>query len=65
MIRNLIRLKLQNDFEEDMKSYREYDLSTEQIKVGTDMIDPYGKYIVLLKHKAASAESDQTPFVTK
>ena len=40
MIRNLIRLKLQNDFEEDMKSYREYDLSTEQIKVGTDMIDP-------------------------
>ena len=36
MTRNLIRIKLQNDFEEDLKTYREYDLQTEQIRVGTD-----------------------------
>ena len=39
-----------------MKGYREYDLSTERIKVGTDKIDPDGDYIVLAKHKKASLE---------
>ena len=48
---NLIKIKLQGDLEEDMKAYREYDLSTERIKVGTDSIDPNGKYVVLAKHR--------------
>lgn len=34
-----------------MKGYREYDLSTERIKIGTDKIDPDGHYIVLANHK--------------
>ena len=48
---NLIKIKLQGDLEEDMKAYREYDLSNERIKVGTDSIDPNGKYVVLAKHR--------------
>ena len=48
---NLIKIKLQGDLEEDMKGYREYDLSIEKIKVGTDKIDPDGNYIVLAKHR--------------
>ena len=36
-----------------MKNYREYDLSHENIKVGTDKIDPDGKYIVLANHRAS------------
>ena len=64
---NLARIKLQGDLEEDMKGYREYDLSTEKIKVGTDKIDPDGKYIVLAKHKAVKEDSEEgaqakTPF---
>ena len=64
---NLARIKLQGDLEEDMKGYREYDLSTEKIKVGTDKIDPDGKYIVLAKHKALQEDSEEgaqakTPF---
>ena len=50
---NLIRIKLQGDLEEDMKEYREYDLSHETIKIGTDRIDPDGQYIVLANHRAA------------
>ena len=53
---NMIKIKMQVDLEEEMKGYREYDLSTEKIKVGTDKIDPDGKYIVLAKHKAAVVE---------
>ena len=48
---NLIKIKLQGDLEEDMKGYREYDLSTEKIRVDTDKIDPSKNYIVLAKHK--------------
>lgn len=48
---NMVKIKLQVDLEEDMKGYREYDLSTEKIQVGTDKIDPDGKYIVLARHK--------------
>lgn len=62
MTRNLIRIKYQNDFEEEIKRYREYDLATEQIKVGTDQIDANGNYIVLIKHKAN--EEDKEPFFT-
>jgi hypothetical protein len=29
MARNLIKIKLQNDLEEEIKKYREYDLSTD------------------------------------
>lgn len=32
MARNLIRVKLQNDWEEEIKKYREYDLSTDPIQ---------------------------------
>ena len=59
---NLVKIKLQGDFEEQMKNYREYDLSTERIKVGTDKIDPDGDYIVLAKHKGVSSEAvDEKP----
>ena len=59
---NLVKIKLQGDFEEQMKNYREYDLSTERIKVGTDKIDPDGDYIVLAKHKGVNSEAvDEKP----
>ena len=54
---NLIKIKLQNDYESEIKDYREYDLSHERIKIGTDKIDPDGKYIVLANHKATIAEA--------
>ena len=56
---NLVKIKLQVDFEEDIKGYREYDFSTEKIKVGTDKIDPDGKYIVLAKHRPDQAQQPQ------
>lgn len=64
---NLAKIKLQGDLEADMKEYREYDLSTEKIKVGTDKIDPDGNYIVLAKHRPAGEPSqpknvDKTQF---
>ena len=64
---NLAKIKLQGDLEADMKGYREYDLSTEKIKVGTDKIDPDGHYIVLAKHrpegeKSQSLSEQRTPF---
>ena len=52
MARNLIRIKLQNDLEEDIKKYREYDLSTDQILRRGDQTDLDGKFVVLAKHKA-------------
>ena len=55
---NLIRIKLQGDLEEDMKEYREYDLSHEKIKLGASESDQ--KYIVLANHKANS-EENKTP----
>ncbi len=58
---NMVKIKLQGDLEEDMKQYREYDLSTEKIKVGTDKIDPNGKYIVLANHKAATDKTKAEP----
>ena len=59
---NLVKIKLQGDLEEDMKEYREYDLSHERIKIGTDRIDPDGKYLVLANHKqnSSAAESETT-----
>ena len=54
---NLVKIKMQIDLENDMKEYREYDLSHEKIKVGTDRIDPLGKYIVLANHKGKKAEA--------
>lgn len=56
---NLMKIKFQIDLEEEMKKYREYDLSYERIKVGTDKIDPDGNYIVLAKHKAVSAAEQE------
>ena len=57
--RNLIKIKLTNDFEEELKKYREYDLSTEQIKIGADNLEN-GKFIVLIKVKAAE---DKIPYL--
>jgi len=48
---NLIRAKLQDDWEEEIKKLREYDLSTEQIKTAVDKLDD-GEFIVLADHKA-------------
>ena len=41
-----------------MKAYREYDLANERIKVGTDSIDPNGKYVVLAKHRGQEPAKD-------
>ena len=54
---NLVRAKLQDDFENELKELREYDLSYEKIKVGVDKIDPDGKYIVLANHKGKKSEA--------
>ena len=56
---NLIRAKLQDDFEAELKTLREYDLSHEKIKVGTDKIDPNGKYIILANHKGKGADTEE------
>ena len=57
---NLMKIKLQIDLEEDLKNLREYDLSTEKIRVGTDKIIADQQYIVLAKHKSpAKASVDQ------
>ena len=55
---NLIKIKAQGDLEEDMKNYREYDLSIEKIKVGTDKIDPDGNYIILAKNRTQEQPSE-------
>ena len=47
-----------------MKGYREYDLSTEKIKVGTDKIDPDGNYIVLAKHRPIMTNGSPDTAVT-
>lgn len=62
MARNLIRIKLQNDFEEELKKYREYDLSTDKILRKGDETDLRGKFVVLAKHKADP--DTKTPFFT-
>ena len=49
---NMIRAKLQDDLEAEMKEYREYDLSYEKINFETGAILPTKKYIVLANHKA-------------
>ena len=46
---NLIRAKLQDDFESDLKDLREYDTSFEKIKPTVDKITT-GKFILLVKH---------------
>ena len=58
---NLVKIKLQGDLEEQMKGYREYDLATEKIKVGTDKIDPDGHYIVLAKHRPSEEKTPLEP----
>ena len=60
MARNLIRIKLQTDWEEEIKKYREYDLSTDPIQPGREHADMNGTYVVLFKHKADPTE--KTPF---
>ena len=57
MAYNLIRMKFQTDLEEEIKNLREYDLSTEKIKVGTDLINEDGEYIVLANHRATKKDS--------
>lgn len=48
-----------------MRDYREYDLSHEKIKIGTDRIDPEGNYIVLANHRPLLTESTPTkPFLS-
>ena len=48
---NLVRAKLQDDLEAELKEHREYNLSYETIKAENDYIDPNKKFIVLVKHK--------------
>ena len=61
----MVKIKVQVDLEDELKNYREYDLSMEKIQVGTEKIDPDQNYIVLAKHKAIKkdeeATTDQTP----
>ena len=56
---NLVRAKLQDDFENDLKDLREYDLSYEKIKVGVDSLDPDGKFIVLVNHKGKKTSGEE------
>ena len=56
---NLIRAKLQDDFENDLKDLREYDVSYEKIKVGVDRLDPDGKFIVLVNHKGKKTSGEE------
>ena len=53
----MVRAKLQDDFENEIKECREYDLANEKIKIGTDKIDPNAKYIVLANHKGQKQET--------
>ena len=55
---NLIRAKLQDDFENELKDLREYDLSYEKIKIGVDRIDD-GKFIVLANHKGVKPKAEE------
>ena len=63
MARNLIRIKLQNDFEEELKKYREYDISTDPIQPGNEQIELNGKFVVLVKHRATT-DDNKLPFYT-
>ena len=54
---NLVRAKLQDDFETELKEHREYDLSYE--KIDSDRINPQKKYIVLAKHKGRSKGAEK------
>ena len=53
---NLVRSKLQDDLEAELKDYREYDLSYEKLKAVNDYIDPKKKFIILVKHKSKATE---------
>ena len=54
---NLIRAKLQDDFENELKDLREYDLSYEKIKLGVDKIEE-GKFVVLANHKGVKPKAE-------
>ena len=56
---NLVRAKLQDDLEAELKEYREYDLSYETIKAENDYIDPNKKFIVLVKHKGLAKSTEE------
>ena len=64
ILRNSIRIKLQNDFEAELKGLREYDLSTDclnpdkLLKANPDG----GKFIVLCNLKAGE---EKRPFIHK
>jgi hypothetical protein len=60
MARNFIRIKLQNDFEEELKKYREYDISTDPIQPGNEQVDLNGQYVVLLNSRAI--QDNKTPY---
>lgn len=45
--RNLVQMKLQVDYEEELKQYREYDLSYEKIKTDVDNLSADGQFIIL------------------
>ena len=53
---NLIRAKLQDDFENELKELREYDLSYEKIKLGVDKVEE-GKFVVLANHKGVKPKA--------
>ena len=56
---NMVKMKYQVDMEEEIKKLREYDLATEKIRIGTDLVKDDGEYIVLAKHKGRSSKGDQ------
>lgn len=60
---NLIRAKLQDDLEAELKEYREYDLSYEKIKADNDYIDPKKKFIILVKHKGKATEGSEKEII--
>ena len=49
---NFVKMRLQDDFEEQLKALREYDLATEKID---DSVK--GEYIVLVKHKGVEEQT--------
>ena len=54
--RNLINIKLQVDYEEELKQYREYDLSYEKIKTDVDDLSADGQFIILANLAAQTKE---------
>ena len=62
VLMNSIKIKLQNDFEAELKDLREYDLSTDCLKPEQLLKGDGGKFICLINLKAGE---EKTPFIHK